>query len=557
MDSAVNRALAALLIHVDRVCSCTHFHLTIPTRPLLAGLFIMYTVFLDFESIFLLVVSMGIMLMDFASRFPFTQKSKEEALQQYPTSPVLYEKAKRSPASESSLKSEWKVDLDPETASLDAALADLCQTVFGSASFTSPKTPTCKLIALGPALLEPAPKLGRVLGAIARLAAEAFPGAKIYGFERTSTSPGFSGGSMEVVVVMPCPDLIEQLGDRLQRGFNRGHLTLTTAKLHKSALRYLIDQLVSAGFKFRCSAFKAQEPVVSLSAPLGLCGGHGVYISMSINNPLPFLETVLTHHASVSDARAVPLIAAVQRWAEARNLAHHVFGPLTMYGWVHSCLFFLIHHAQPRMPHLVMKPRFSGFLEPGKEYPPLDPGLLEKFLAFCAKFPFGRNHMWLGDSIGPGTPFIEDALRPGVDLGYHLQHKLPRQQLQTHAATAATALRSGTATVDSLIELSPVKVKGPSCNAQDDLRIMKKTRIPRETKPNSDEASESTKTQQKPHECRAIEFARGFRPPCPREVPPWKEATTNDVSSPTSTQPPSEVDIAENDVGIASREMSE
>jgi len=232
------------------------------------------------------------------------------------------------------------------------------------------------------------------------------------------------------------------------------------------------------------------------------------------------------------------------------------------------------------MRHLVLNPRFSGFLEAGKEYPSLDSNVLQKFFEFCSKFPFGRNHMWLGDSIGPGAPFIEDALRPGMDLGYHLQHKLPRQTLQAQAGAAASALRSGKATVDSLPDLSPVKVKGPDkgpqCTSRDDLRIMRtKTRMPRMTDEPpmevanlvEDEVNEwmNMMQQQEPKDD-VIDEESGtpvpspFKYPCERQIPPWRdsrEAMKTGGASPPSTKPPSEVDGAANDVGCSSREMSE
>jgi len=263
---------------------------------------------------------------------------------------------------------------------------------------------------------------------------------------------------------------------------------LSSAQLHKSALRYLIDHLVQGGFKFRCSAFKAQEPTVAVSAPHGMCSGHGVYVSLSVNNPLPFLEASLMHETSVSDDRVVPLVATVQRWAEARGLAHPVFGPLSMYGWVHTCLFFLTQVAQPRMAPLDKHPKGKGCLEPGQGYPPVDPKLLENFFEFCARFAYGRNHMWLREKwIGADAPFIEDSLRPGIDLGYHLQHRVPRKQLQGEAALAASALQAQSASIDGLAELGPLKPKSgprnslhqqwenPACT---ELRMMKKTRAP-------------------------------------------------------------------------------
>merc|ERR1719321_1477966 len=233
------------------------------------------------------------------------------------------------------------------------------------------------MASIGPALIGPASRMtGRVGDVVARIVDEAIPGAKVYGFERTRASPGYPGGSMEIVVVVHCRALVDRLGDRLQRGMKGEQMMLSSAQLHKSALRYLIDHLVQGGFKFRCSAFKAQEPTVAVSAPHGMCSGHGVYVSLSVNNPLPFLEASLMHEASVSDDRVVPLVATVQRWAEARGLAHPVFGPLSMYGWAHTCLFFLTQVAQPRMePLAALEPECKGFAKKVKlkAHAPVDP----------------------------------------------------------------------------------------------------------------------------------------------------------------------------------------
>jgi len=84
------------------------------------------------------------------------------------------------------------------------------------------------------------------------------------------------------------------------------------------------------------------------------------------------------------------------------------------------------------MAALVLDPRWKGI--PTQKYDKsnaqVEPILLEKFFEFCARFPYGRSRMWLQENgAGPGAPFIEDALRPGIDLGYHLQHRLPRKQL--------------------------------------------------------------------------------------------------------------------------------
>jgi len=489
MDSATNCALASPLI---RILDGATAHLTVPLWPALVGLVLILAgstvaAVLDVESLFLIVISMCIMLLDFMKSWPFT-KSKHRAAKGYPMVDVQHS-VPQPQHQPTQAAADWYINLDPETVALDAALSDLCDSLFGPRRGISATKPACNLIAVGPALLEPPSKLGRVLDVVGRIAAEAVPCSKVYGFERTRTSPGFPGGSMEIVIVTPCSVLVEQLGERLQRGIKGGHLMLSSSQLHKSALRYLIDRLVNEGFKFRCSAFKAQEPTVALSPPLGFTGGQCVYVSLSVNNPLPFLEASLLQQASVSDPRAVPLIAAVQCWAEERGLAHPVFGPLTMYGWVHACLFFLTQVAQPRMAALVLDPRWKGI--PTQKYDKsnaqVEPILLEKFFEFCARFPYGRSRMWLQENCaGPAAPFIEDALRPGIDLGYHLQHRLPRKQLQGEAALAASALKQQSPGVNTLAELGPLKTRssGPrkslhphwDNHADDELRMMKKTR---------------------------------------------------------------------------------
>lgn len=489
MDSAANCALAGLLIRVHHVASVARscIHLRAPTRPALAVLFMLVAAFLDIESIVLIVISMCIMLLDFVEAWPFSLKSKLKATQDQANSKILYS------IPEKRVAQDWKMNLDPEIVALEAALDVACKSICGPILTKNPTRPACKLIALGPALNGPVPKSGRVtarvLDLVSRIASASIPGAKVYGFERARESPGYPGGTMEIVVIVPCTALIEQLGERLQRGMRSGQMMLSSSQLHKSALRYLIDHLVNEGFKFRSSAFKAQEPAVAVSAPHGCCCGQGVYVSLSVNNPLPFLEASLMHEASVSDPRALPLIATVQRWAEARGLAHPVFGPLSMYGWLHACLFFLTQVAQPRMAPLSKQPSCRGFLEPDKGHSKAtlaDPVLLEQFFEFSAKFAYGRNHMWLRDkTIGPDAPFIEDALRPGIDLGYHLQHRTPRKQLQGEAANAALALKANAADIDGLAELAPLKANSghrsslhkPWENpAHSELRMMKKTR---------------------------------------------------------------------------------
>lgn len=286
------------------------------------------------------------------------------------------------------------------------------------------------------------------------------PQVRIYNFSRTRGTDGYSLPALEVVIYMRS-DVVSTacLQERLQRGMRGAKASgeaVSGEKLQKSVLRHCLSLLVDNGFKFRRSAFKAESPTVSLLAPAEYTDGEvSVGIELSVNNPLPFLNAALVSEASLVDERAFTFVTSVQRWADARGLAHVAFGPLNTYAWAHLAIFYL----QTQVPHH-MPPIFGGSDPPGlvpdliPEKPPaLDVALFKGFFEWI-----GGECLWKSGSLAlRGSPphgyniragayitlppdggelVICDAFRPHVDLGLHLRKENAIARIKTDAALA-------------------------------------------------------------------------------------------------------------------------
>merc|ERR1719169_73967 len=95
------------------------------------------------------------------------------------------------------------------------------------------------------------------------------------------------------LVVSINPDALPgQLQGRLARTGGASTAKLDARKVQKSAIRACTDRLVSAsGFKFRRSAFRGQEPKITLLAPanLGLFP-DSIPIDFSVNVVTPLFN---------------------------------------------------------------------------------------------------------------------------------------------------------------------------------------------------------------------------------------------------------------------------
>lgn len=182
-------------------------------------------------------------------------------------------------------------------------------------------------------------------------------------------------------------------------------------KLRKSAIRACTDRLVSSGnFKFRRSAFRGQEPKVTLLAPSSL-GIHSesIPIDFSVNSTTPLHNAALLMECGRIEPRAKALILLVKRWAKDRGVCHAAKGHLSPYAWTLLTMYFLqvgLDEEGPLLPPLGGFEHASGLLgEPGqpkatkeKWTPPVRAGpkktvgsLFKELITFyCEKFDF-RN----------------------------------------------------------------------------------------------------------------------------------------------------------------------
>merc|ERR1719162_149954 len=126
---------------------------------------------------------------------------------------------------------------------------------------------------------------------------------------------GVAVPDVDVVVNVNPIILAERLGGR-HEAFNNGKLD--PKKLQKSAIRACTDRLVSVGgFKFRRSAFRGEEPKVTLLAPasFGLTS-DAIPIDFSVNAAVPMYNAALLTECGQMEPRARELILLVKRWAK-------------------------------------------------------------------------------------------------------------------------------------------------------------------------------------------------------------------------------------------------
>lgn len=114
-------------------------------------------------------------------------------------------------------------------------------------------------------------------------------------------------------------------------------------KLRKLAIRACTDRLVSmGGFKFRRSAFRGEEPKVTLLAPASFgLSNDAIPIDFSVNAAVPLYNAALLTECGQINPRARALILLVKRWAKDRGVCHAAKGHLSPYTWGLLCIFFL------------------------------------------------------------------------------------------------------------------------------------------------------------------------------------------------------------------------
>jgi len=138
-------------------------------------------------------------------------------------------------------------------------------------------------------------------------------------------------------------------------------------KLRKMAIRACTDRLVAVGgFKFRRSAFRGDEPKVTLLAPASFgLSSDAIPIDFSVNAAIPLYNAALLTECGHLDSRARALILMVKRWAKDRGVCHAAKGHLSPYTWGLLSIFFLQVHDQeaPLLPKLTSFKMASGLMK--------------------------------------------------------------------------------------------------------------------------------------------------------------------------------------------------
>lgn len=197
----------------------------------------------------------------------------------------------------------------------------------------------------------PSPEGERIVDTIADFVRQRLraliPEVEVIGFASSDVIRGTAFGVAvpEVDIVVNVPPQI--LASRLQGRASRGDLAVKAAadshKLLKSALRTCTDRLVATGgFKFRRSAFRGDEPKVTLLVPASFgVSNESIPIDFSVNSTTPLYNMALLTESAKKEALAKPLILLVKRWAKDRGVCHGAKGHLAPYQWTLLTIYFL------------------------------------------------------------------------------------------------------------------------------------------------------------------------------------------------------------------------
>lgn len=185
--------------------------------------------------------------------------------------------------------------------------------------------------------------VGKLACLVKKIITPIFPEVEVVGFTSGDLARKKAFG-----VAVPDVDIVANvnpvwLADQLAKRLGSFHGGMDPKKLQKSAIRLCTDTLVTdAGFKFRRSAFRGEEPKVTLLVPAtcGL-GIDAVPINFSVNSVTPLHNAALLTECGQMDVRARELILLVKRWAKDRGICHAAKGHLSPYAWTILCIFFL------------------------------------------------------------------------------------------------------------------------------------------------------------------------------------------------------------------------
>jgi hypothetical protein len=200
--------------------------------------------------------------------------------------------------------------------------------------------------------------VANITQAVRGVVTQILPGVEVTGFVGASLTSGKAFGvavpEVEVVISAPHSALVQNRWQGRQRGNNE----CTAQQLRKSAVRVCTDRLVSdGGFKFRRSAFRGDEPRVTIVSPPAL---QSVPMNLSVNALTPLCNAMLIAECTRMDPRTQGLVLLVKRWAKDRGLCHVARGHLSLYSWTLLSIYFLQAGAGGLLPPLACSETPSG-----------------------------------------------------------------------------------------------------------------------------------------------------------------------------------------------------
>jgi len=309
---------------------------------------------------------------------------------------------------------------------------------------------------------------------------------------------GFASGSVgrnkAFGVAVPDVDIVAHISPSV---LVRSHPRNSDArKLRKSAIRACTERLVSTGgFKFRRSAFRGDEPKVTLLAPASFeLAQDAIPIDFSVNAATPLQNAALMTECGQIDPRARGLILMVKRWAKDRGICHAAKGHLSPYTWGLLSIFFLqvSNGEEPLLPKLGEFKMASGLMNksvpcaPRSWKPPTNcnksiGSLFKEFLNF-----YNSQFNWATEAVSvrhgcrqpPGTnlplhvivhdsqktevgPSIEDPFDETKNLGSGM-HVTSFARLREELARAAELIAKGIPLVELLEPWAPPETHEPA-----------------------------------------------------------------------------------------------
>jgi len=209
--------------------------------------------------------------------------------------------------------------------------------------------------------------VGRLARRIKQAIQASIPEVEVVGFASGSLARNKAFG-----VAVPEVDIVANIDPAvLMRQF---HLARADPhKLRKTAIRACTECLVSSGgFKFRRSAFRGEEPKVTLLAPASFgLSNDAIPIDFSVNAASPLHNAALLTECGQMEPRARALILIVKRWAKDRGICHAAKGHLSPYIWGILSIFFLQvgMGEEPFLPKLAEFKMASGLMKKPESTP--------------------------------------------------------------------------------------------------------------------------------------------------------------------------------------------